>query len=73
MHTQNRVVEIETRLQQFSGSTAMDLPGTVARHCLILEDATGREHKIPMEFCMSLPVRLSNVLDKFSHRILSSN
>ena len=73
MHTQNDMVETRTQLQQFIGSTVMDLPGTVTRHCLILEDATGKEHKIPMEFCMSLRVRLSNVLGKISYRILSSN
>jgi len=40
----------------------MDLPGNAMRHCLILEDATGKEHRIPMEFCMSLRVCLFQCL-----------
>jgi hypothetical protein len=71
MQLQNDVGEIrQNQLQLFGGSASMRLPGAITFNCLTLVDITGKEHKIPLEFCTSYQVSLSSDFGKPSHYIL---
>jgi hypothetical protein len=71
MQDRNDVTEMrQTMLQLFEGSASTRLPGAVTFNCLTLVDITGKEHKIPLEFCTSYRVSLSSDFGKPSHHIL---